>query len=263
MLKFAVIGHPVAHSLSPAIHAANFRALGIDASYEAFDFAPEALADGVARLVLDGYAGFNVTVPHKRAMVDLVALGESAARYLAVNTVKVERDGTMRGYNTDVDGFLDDLAANGFGIRGSRVLVMGAGGAGSAVARGCLEAGALDVTIANRTPRDGMLPLGSELCRRIAEDADLVVNATSVGLRPDDPAPIEVKFSPRQTVYDLAPVRWTTAIVKSAREAGAKALSGHGMLVRQAARAFAIWTGMEADVEAMFEGLRRELDRGA
>lgn len=252
MLKFAVIGHPVAHSLSPAIHAANFRALGIDATYEAFDFAPEALSSGVARLVLEGYAGFNVTVPHKQAMINLVMLDESAARYLAVNTVKVGSGGMMRGYNTDVAGFLDDLEANGFDVPGKQVLVMGAGGAGSAVARGCLEAGALDVTIANRTPRDGMLPLGSELCRKIAENVDLVVNATSVGLRPDDPAPIEAKFSAKQVVYDLAPVKWTTAIVKAARESGAKALTGHGMLVRQAARAFEIWTGKKADVAAMF-----------
>ncbi len=256
MLKFAVIGHPVAHSLSPAIHSANFRALGIDATYEAFDFAPEALSSGVARLVLEGYAGFNVTVPHKQAMINLVTLDESAARYLAVNTVKVGSGGMMRGYNTDVAGFLDDLEANGFDVRGKQVLVMGAGGAGSAVARGCLEAGALDVTIANRTPRDGMLPLGSDLCRKIAENVDLVVNATSVGLRPDDPSPIEAKFSAKQVVYDLAPVKWTTAIVKAARESGAKALTGHGMLVRQAARAFEIWTGKKADVAAMFEAVK-------
>jgi len=206
MLKFAVIGHPIGHSLSPAIHAANFHALGIDATYEAFDFAPEELSSGVARLVLEGYSGFNVTVPHKQAMINLVTLDESAARYLAVNTVKIGSGGMMRGYNTDVAGFLDDLEANGFNVRGKQVLVMG---------------------------------------------------ATSLGLRPDDPAPISAAFSAKQVVYDLAPVKWTTALVKAARESGAKALTGHGMLVRQAARAFEIWTGKKADVDAMFAALEK------
>ena len=260
MLKFAVIGHPVGHSLSPAIHAANFAALGIDAEYTAVDVPPEGLAAAVRRFAAEGYAGFNVTVPHKQAMMGLVSPMESARLYGAVNTVLI-RDGRCYGYNTDVDGFLDDLRAHGFEVEGRRVLVLGAGGAGSAVAQGCREAGASRVVVANRTVRAGMLRLGSPECLDLAAKADLVVNATSLGLRPDDDSPLDMEgrrfslFNSRQLVYDLAPVRWCTRFVREARDCGAGVLSGHGMLVRQAALAFEIWTSRPADVGAMFRAL--------
>lgn len=118
MKKFAVIGHPIAHSLSPTMHAANFKALGFDATYEKFDVAPEELEAFVRARQREGYAGLNVTVPHKIAVIPLLDRpDESVKRYGACNTLKFEADGTISGYNTDVIGFVTGLAAHGFGLK--------------------------------------------------------------------------------------------------------------------------------------------------
>ena len=151
-LKFAVIGHPVEHSLSPVMHAANFAALSLDATYGKFDVTPGDVARFVRDAGRGGYAGLNVTVPHKREVVSaLDRLDESVVRYGACNTVKFEADGSATGYNTDVAGFLSSLAAHGFSVAGRKVFVVGCGGAGSAIAAACAYEGAAAVSLANRT----------------------------------------------------------------------------------------------------------------
>ena len=120
-MKFAVIGHPVAHSLSPKMHAANFRAIGFDGTYEKFDVAPEDVESFVREKQREGYAGLNVTVPHKLAVIPLLDhVDASVSRYGACNTLKFEADGTITGYNTDVIGFVEGLAGHGFTLAGKR-----------------------------------------------------------------------------------------------------------------------------------------------
>ena len=256
-MKFALIGHPVGHSLSPLIHGANFAALGVEGSYDKFDVPLAQLGDTLRRLVDEGYEGFNVTVPHKRNVIPFMArLDESASRYDAVNTIKVESDGSLVGYNTDVYGFIRDLDDKHVEFRSKHVLVVGAGGAGRAIAMGLMENGAGDVTLANRSGREGLLQVDSPLCRELAKRVELLVNATPVGLKKEDPPFIAKEcFKCSQTIYDLSPVKERNGTFREAFVARARYLNGLGMLVRQAARAFEIWTGRKADVEAMERAL--------
>lgn len=260
-VKLGVFGHPVGHSLSPVMHAANFCALGMDgASYLAFDVAPEALASELARRIEEGYLGVNCTVPHKRAVMELMTqLDASALRYGAVNTVKIAPDGTTTGYNTDGIGFLAPLKAAGFDWAGARVLLLGAGGAASAVARACLDAGCAELSIFNRTVEKAEA-LARSLDVQVLADLngldgarfDLLVNATTVGLKPEDASAIPSRLiNAGQVVYDLIPVRRETATLCAARAAGARTIGGLGMLVAQGAAAFEIWTGRPASTSAM------------
>jgi len=261
-MKFAVLGHPVAHSLSPRMHAANFRALGRTDSYDAFDVPPEDLGAALDRLAAAGYRGLNVTVPHKEHVREfLTRLAPSADRAGAVNTVVFEADGTRTGHNTDMAGFRASLDAAGFDWSSARVLLLGAGGASRAVARACLDAGCAALTVANRTrvraeelvawtgdPRASV----ADSATVQATDFDLVVNATSVGLRPADPPVLpQASFRPDQIVYDLIPVARETATCAVARAAGARTFDGLGMLVAQGAASFEIWTGCPANPDAM------------
>jgi len=257
MLECGIFGHPVGHSLSPALHAANLKALGLEGSYVKIDVAPENLESELKRVVAAGFKGLNVTMPHKRAIMPfLTRLDESAKRYGAVNTVFVGADGTTTGFNTDVKGFLTDLAKKDCAPAMKRVLVLGAGGAGLALARGCRDAGAADVLVANRTPGPGLVALGSPECVQLAQMADLVVNATTLGLKREDTSVLPSEaFRAGQIVYDIVPVAHETATCRAARAAGATAYDGRGMLVEQAAAAFRIWTGRAADTAAMYAAI--------
>lgn len=271
-LRFAVIGHPVAHSLSPRMHAANFRALGLEATYGAVDVEPGAVAAALRRFAREGYRGINVTVPHKlEAAACMDRLDASATRAGAVNTVRFASDGTMTGFNTDMAGFARPLAVRGFPLAGARVLLLGAGGAARAVAAACLDAGCAALRVANRTPEkaaelaaglaDGRVS-SSALAAAAAElaagaDWNLVVNCTTVGLRPDDPPVLAPDcFRAGQLVYDIIPCARETATCAAARAAGAETLGGLGMLAAQAAESFRIWTGREADLAALEAALR-------
>lgn len=257
MLRFAVIGHPVAHSLSPRIHAANFRALGIDAEYTAVDVEPEALESAVARFAADGFRGINVTVPHKVAVKEIVdRLDSTAVKAGAVNTVLFEPDGATAGFNTDMAGFRSPLDEASFRFDAARILVIGAGGASRAVVAACRDAGCAEVVVANRTVRPGLVRLGSPECLEFARGADLIVNATTVGLRDGDPCVLDEKvFRPGQIVYDLIPIARETATLAAAKRRGARAIGGLGMLAAQAAESFRIWTGRTADLSAMLGAL--------
>lgn len=278
MTRFAVLGHPVAHSLSPTIHAANFRAVGFDGSYEKFDVAPEDLADAVRRLQGEGYAGLNITVPHKVAVIPLLdRLDESVELYGACNTVKFEPDGTRTGYNTDVAGFVSVLAEHGFSIKNRKVFVIGCGGAGIALATCACREGASELTLAARRA-ESVEPLAARLrplwpgtsvvampssdgtdsaaqkaaWGEAAAKADLVVNATPLGLRPGDPSALPPGcFRKGQFVLDIIPTRRLPPTAAAARAAGATAVGGLEFLVGQGAKSFEIWTGQAADRAAM------------
>ena len=274
MARFAVIGHPVGHTLSPILHTANFRALGFDGTYGACDVAPDELADALRRFVAEGYLGINCTIPHKEAVLPLMTrLDASAVRCAAVNTVKIETDGSMVGYNTDCTGFSLSLEEQGVSCAGRHIVLLGAGGAARAVAVACLDGGCASLAIANRTraKAEALAAALADLAngrvsalggaetpetRQALRDADLIVNATAVGLKADDPSavPAEV-LRAGQVVCDIIPVRRETATLAAAWAAGALAVGGLGMLVHQGAAAFRIWTGREPDVAAMFKVL--------
>jgi shikimate dehydrogenase len=229
----ALLGHPVAHSRSPAMQNAAFAARGLDWAYVALDVAPEDLEDALRGLVALGFAGANVTIPHKRAAAELCdELDRAAARAVSVNTL-VFQDGRILGSSTDGLAVVEAVEARG----GARALVLGGGGAGHAVAAALSDAGA-GVRVATRRDPDWP-PRESE--------ATILVNATPLV----DEVPVEPR--PGQTVIDLAyrPDGSDTALVAAARRAGCPVVDGLDVLVRQGAASFRTWTGVDAPLELM------------
>ena len=258
MKRFALFGHPVAHSLSAKMHTASFKSIGIEATYEAFDVHPDKLQEELKRVIDLGYRGLNLTIPHKKAVMPFLdRLDESALRYDAVNTVVIEEDGSTTGFNTDVYGFLHDLEMREVQVAGAKVLMLGMGGAGSALARGLIDAGCAELKIANRTLRNpDVIALDSKECIEVARVADIVVNVTPIGLKQDDaPALPPEAFREGQVFYDCCPTAHIPSTVVAARSAGARAFDGKGFLVYQGAKAFELWTGLEADAKAMFASI--------
>lgn len=273
-VKFAVIGHPVAHSLSPKMHEANFRALGIDATYTKFDVLAEDLASFLNERKKEGYCGINVTVPHKQTVMQhLDSLDESAAEYGSCNTVKFMQDGSLRGYNTDIIGFVASLSSHGFTLRGKRIGIAGCGGAGGAIALACVKEGAAETLVAARTRESesrlierirkkcqaaniARLDLGDTALLR---SCDLLVNASPVGLRPDDTSVFPPgSFKRGQFVLDIIPKRDLPPTAAAAQREGAFAIGGLDFLVAQGAASFEIWTGLKPDIAAMRQALSIE-----
>ncbi len=252
----AVIGSPVRHSLSPAMHNAAFAELGLDWIYLAFEVAPGAVPAAFAGARALGLGGLSVTIPHKAAALAEVDEATDVARAVgAVNTVVAGDDRRLVGDNTDAGGFLASLSDVGFDPGGRVCLVVGAGGAARAVVHALAGAGAAEVMVANRTPDrgEGAAALAGAVGRVASVDevvrADLVVNATPLGLSgsaldelPVDPALLR----PGQLVLDLVPNPAITPLMRAARDAGCETAGGLGMLVHQGALAFEQWTGRPA-----------------
>lgn len=274
MKRAGVIGHPVAHSLSPVFQEAAFRASGLAVSYERWDTPPEALAARVASLRDAACLGANVTIPHKEAVIPLLdELGGQSARAGAVNTI-VNRDGRLFGFNTDGPGFVASLREEaGFEPAGRTILLAGTGGAARGIAFALVEARAAHVLLWNRTPdraarlaRDvaaagGVVSVVASIFA--APPFDCVVNCTSVGMRggPDPaglPVPIDA-ITPGALVADIVYVPEDTPLLGAARTAGHPVLGGLPMLIYQGALAFELWTGAHAPVGVMFEAARRAL----
>ncbi len=271
----AVIGHPVAHSLSPAIHNAAFAAAGLDWVYGAFDVAPGDAERAVTAMRVLGLGGLSVTMPHKDGVAGAVdVLSATAQRLGAVNCIAW--DGTrLVGHNTDGGGLVDALEVEiGAGIEGRRCLVLGAGGAARSVCLALGAAGAADVAVANRTP--ARAAIAAELAGAHGRvvmvddalsvaDADVVVNATSVGMAGTDGAgaiPVDVgQLRSGQVVVDLVYHPVETALLAAARAVGAHAVNGVGMLVHQAARQFRLWTGVDAPIAAMTDAANQAISQ--
>jgi shikimate dehydrogenase len=275
-----VFGWPVTHTASPAMHNAAFEALRMNWAYLAFPVHPQSLRSALHGARDLGLAGINLTVPHKILGLDIVDEVDSQARRLgAVNTICIENN-QMRGFNTDGYGFAKAIKEEfNLSLRGKRVLVLGAGGAGRAIAIQCALDGAAKVFVANRTPskiepiaRDvsatktsfQALELKSAEVARNIGDVDLLVNATTVGLAPKtEAAPAEAEslgldsslFSSRLFVYDAIYQPAETALLRVAAEAGAKVANGLGMLLHQGARSFELWTKRKAPVAVMRRAL--------
>jgi shikimate dehydrogenase len=269
-----ILGNPVRASLSPAMHDAALRHLGIDGRYLPFEIPPGALRDCLAALPALGFLGVNVTIPYKEAVLrHLDRVDPAAAAIGAVNTVVV-RGGRLEGFNTDGQGFLRALREGGGGsTRGRRVLVVGAGGAARAIAHACLAQGCRTLAVANRTPArsralcralrrhfpDAVIePSGSGTARfrELAAASAVLVNTTPLGGRPGDPLPVPRELlRPGQTVADIVYRPARTPLVAAAEAAGARAVGGLGMLLHQGALALRIWTGRAAPVEVMRRAL--------
>ena len=257
-----VIGDPVAHSLSPRLHNAAFRALGIDWVSVGFPVAAGSLAPALSGMAALGIRGLSVTMPHKSEAARLVSARTPIAELLgAVNCVWSDGGG-IRGDNTDGAGLLAALARQaGFDPAGRRCLVVGAGGAARAVVAALAGEGA-EVVVVNRSPEpaaraaalagaDGRVGVPGD-----AATADLVVNATPLGMRPGDALPLEPGLVPDgalavDLIYHPSPTPWLGAL----RSRGVEALDGLGMLVHQAALQIERWTGLAAPVDAMWRAV--------
>lgn len=253
-----VLGQPVSHSRSPAMHNAAFEALGLDWRYLALPVPAELFGETARALPGSGYRGANVTIPHKLAALSVADSATPAARAIgAANTLTFD-DGAIEADNTDAQGFLDALGAP---VEGLRALVLGAGGAARAVAWALREAGAGEVAVWNRTPeRAAELAAALEI-RHVTrpEPADLIVNATSVGLDPalDRDAALEalalggVEQPPAVADLVYRGDGVATPLAQWAGAAGARFTGGLEVLVRQGALSFRRWTGRDAPVDVM------------
>lgn len=257
-----ILGWPLAHTLSPAIHAAAFRQTGLDWVYLTWPVEPEVLGDAVAGLRALGALGANVTMPHKEKVLEhLDELSGDARTVGAVNTIQRIGD-RLVGHNTDVDGFRFFLERDaGIDASGMKVLVLGAGGAARAIVRALDSLGVREIDIAARDMDRGArlveLADGSKVTAvswavagSTASDHDMVVNATPVGTGSGNPLPA-IEWRAGQVVIDLVYDPPSTSLVESARAGGAHAWGGIGMLVHQAAASFGIWTGQDPPLETM------------
>jgi shikimate dehydrogenase len=288
----AVFGSPIRHSASPAMHNAAFAALGLNWRYLAFEVDPKNLRAAIEGAKAMGFAGINLTVPHKLLAVDIVdALDESAKIWGAVNTIRFEgrtaksdwlplrefnHDAPAEirsiGFNTDagaiVTALREDLKVE---LRGAKVLLLGAGGAGRTAALRFAAEGVLELFLVNRT-----FSKAKEIADEIRKQfpavyvtpsypktkVDLIVNATSLGLKTGDASPLDEKqFSLKQAgaVYDMIYRPAETALLQAAKTAGCRTANGLGMLLHQGAKAFEIWTGQSAPLDVMRRALEQNI----
>jgi shikimate dehydrogenase len=269
MRTFCIIGDPVNHSLSPAMHNAAFKSLNLDYLYIAYRVTSSELEASIASLRSVKVAGFNVTIPHKTKVIgyleEVDGLANSAG---AVNTV-VNLDGRFKGYNTDVQGFIQPLFDRGIDLCGKSVLLFGAGGSARAVVTALSNFGDIHkLVIADRTPAkcselatiahgNGLKCSTANLedAKKIARDFDLIINATPIGLQSDESVLNSENIARNSIVYDLVYRPVLTKLIENAREKGAVVIYGYEMLLEQGARAFEIWTGLKPPMQAMKKAL--------
>lgn len=286
-----LIGWPLGHSVSPAMHNAAFQALGLDGRYQALPVAPEQVGDLVRSLHARGFRGVNVTIPYKQAVMPLMdELSEAAQRIGAVNTIVVEPEGRLRGDNTDWLGFLHPLDERGFDLAGKSVLLLGAGGAARAVVYALVQRNIARLAISNRN-----LDRATELARRAVDLAsslvidnlhvsvgkspfdsdlaqftnlplhpspDLIVNTTPIGMWPridESPWPVESSFPRSALVYDLVYRPEQSLFLSQAEVAGCPVQNGLDMLIVQGAVAFELWMGRKAPLQMMTAAAREAL----
>ncbi len=272
-----LLGWPLGHSVSPAMHDAAFRALGLDGRYDALPTPPEALAAAVAGLAAAGYRGVNVTIPHKQAVMPLLDELSAAAQAIgAVNTIVVGNQGltvlgrtvspALTGDNTDWLGFLHPLDARGFDLAGKSALLLGAGGSARAVVYALLQRGLAHLTIWARTPTRATdlathaqslspsLTIPQFPNSPLTISPDLIVNTTPLGMWPHvdaSPWPADLPFPAGALVYDLVYRPQRTLFLQQAAAAGCAVQGGLEMLAAQGAAAFELWTGQKPPLEVM------------
>lgn len=267
--RYGLVGHPVEHSRSPLIHTVFARQTRQHLTYELIDAAPEAFETAVRGFGAAGGKGLNVTVPHKEAAFALCdEASEAATAAGAVNTISIT-NGKLRGDNTDGVGFIRDVTVNQRqALAGKRIVVLGAGGAARGIIGPLLAEHPASIVIANRTidraeelvARFGAAVLAAQTFAAIGEQPpfDVVINATSAGLKGESPPFPKSLVGPQSFCYDLVYGSTDTPFVVWAKSHGAaRAVQGWGMLVEQAAESFAIWRGVRPDTKALLKQLGR------
>ncbi len=268
----AVFGSPIRQSASPAMHNAAFAALGLNWRYVAFEVDPKNLRAAIAGVKAMNFAGINLTVPHKLLAVDMVDhLDASAKKWGAVNTIIFNEQGST-GFNTDADAIITSLREDlKVEVRGTKVLLLGAGGAGRTTALKLATENVAELFLVNRTASKAV-EIGEEIKKQFPSvkvsvgypksNVDLILNATSLGLKADDSSPLdESQFSLRQAgaVYDMIYRPVETALLSAAKISGCKTSNGLGMLLHQGAKAFEIWTGKPAPLAVMRRALEENI----
>lgn len=278
----ALLGHPVAHSLSPAIHNAALRMLSTENArfslwhYYKFDIPPDGLEPSLKLLHAQGFAGLNLTIPHKEAVLEHCESSDAFARAACAANTLVRTNSGWRAHNTDGAGMADALRADlGTGLAGEHVILLGAGGAARAAAVQCLRDHVASLWIGNRS-QERLNALLEELSLFAGEIAlhgfdlakpgaglpsqAIVINATSLGLGPDDPPPIDLRQLPSpKALYDMIYNPGVTPLLRQAAELAVPHANGLSMLVNQGARALSLWTGRPAPVDVMNQAARAAL----
>ncbi len=270
MKLFGVLGDPVSHSLSPVMHNAAFKALGMDCEYHAFRVSKDALHDAIHGAYALGFGGLNLTIPLKEEALRVVKPAELAKQIGAVNTVDFKKG--IVGYNTDGIGAKMALMDSGIEVKGKNVLLLGAGGAARAIAFQLASDGA-SVTIANRTEERAVAlakevggigkarGVGLDELKNLVRNCDILINSTSAGMFPEisDTVVTSDMMHSSLVVFDIVYNPVNTRLLKEARKAGAKTIDGVMMLVYQGAEAFRIWTGTSPPIEIMEKAVRERL----
>ena len=268
--RACVIGDPVKHSLSPVIHGYWLDKYGIDGSYEKIEVKKDQLETFIQSLAASGFAGCNVTVPHKEAVFHLLPkLTETARRIGAVNTVIVQEDGSLLGDNTDAYGFIQNIKETlpKWSFARKTALVIGAGGAAKAVVAGLIDAGVSRVILTNRTREkaDKIAAIYGDICQVLEwekrsdclEEVDLVANTTTLGMEGFPPLEIDLsKLRKEAVVTDIVYKPMETDLLKQAKINGNQVVGGLGMLLYQAVPGFKAWFGSPPSVT---EELRNKL----
>jgi shikimate dehydrogenase len=278
MKHFAVIGHPIGHSLSPLMHNTAFTLLGLDCQYEMLDIEPASLKQSIKHFREQNWSGFNVTVPHKEAIIPFIdEVVPEALAVGAVNTV-VNRNNKLIGYNTDVIGVERSLRLDRKKIEGTMCTIMGSGGVARSVAHVLAhtirpkaitfsalfpeQAHAIIKSIGRSTVQFNVIHCTDAALEAAIKDSTLIVNATAVGMFPqvlDSPLPNKNWLSNKHIVFDLIYRPLTTRLQSDAQAVGAKTIDGLGMFIYQGAAAFQLWTGMEMPLEQIRQVLEGKL----
>jgi shikimate dehydrogenase len=275
-----IIGDPIEHTMSPVMHNAAFRQMGVDYLYVPFKVKQGELAKAIDGVKALNIRGLNVTIPHKVAVIQFLdKLDHLAEKIGAVNTI-VNDDGVLTGYNTDGAGFLQALLEGGIEPRGKNIVILGAGGASRAISFSLADRGANLVILNRRLELDWAEELASRISQtfskkvealelnrenlaRVLDRANIVVNATSIGMTPNiDETPVTSDLlKPDLIVFDIVYNPIKTRLLREAEAAGARAISGLDMLVGQGALAFEKWTGLKAPIELMREEAIKGLEK--
>lgn len=266
-----LLGDPLGHSFSPAMHNEAFQTLGLNYFYLPIEVRSSDLKDVAIGISKMNFAGYNVTIPHKIQIMDCIDHVDGLARKIGAVNVVTLKDGVSTGYNTDGEGFIRSLEAEtGISVRGKRHFIIGCGGAARAIAMTMAFRGAEKIFICNRTEQKAhdlsdeingtvgfcseVIPLATTRIRAALRQSDVLVNTTSVGMHPDtDRMPIDGDLIPEGLIVsDIVYNPVKTKLLKTAEAKGCHVVNGLGMLVYQGAEAFRMWTGVEPPVDRMF-----------
>jgi len=264
-----IFGYPVEHSLSPLMHNAAFDSLGLDIRYVAFKVSPQDLSDAVKAIRALNMLGVNITVPHKEKVIPLLDRVDKEASFIgAVNTI-VNSEGNLTGYNTDGKGFMHSLSEEGISVGGKDILIIGAGGASRAISYYLREkASKLFLYDIDKQKAEKLLSDLKKISNNVflLEDIKninkphIIINATPLGLKVDDPLPLNPDFiAPDMVVCDL--IYKNTRFLQEAKKKGAKTIDGSGMLLWQGVLAFELWTGIKPPVDVMRKALMSGINK--